>query len=255
MMPELGNFLLCLAAGLALLLSVYPLWGAARQDRRLMALARPLACGLFACIGGAFLLLVHAFVSYRIMYLHVPAAMWSMGLYLAMAVAAFVGVVWQIKMADLAIAALAPVGAICTLVALVSGAAWGKPMWGTWWIWDARLTSELVLLFLYAGVIALWHAFDDRRLAGRAAGILVLVGVVNLPIIHYSVYWWNTLHQGSTNLQQTIDPSMRLPLRICIFAFLALSVTLTLMRLRNLILQLERRRPWVVALANKGAVR
>lgn len=193
--------------------------------------------------------------SYRIMYLHVPAATWSMGLYLAMAVAAFVGVVWQIKMADLAIAALAPVGAVCTLVALVSGAAWGKPMWGTWWIWDARLTSELVLLFLYAGVIALWHAFDDRRLAGRAAGILVLVGVVNLPIIHYSVYWWNTLHQGSTNLQQTIDPSMRLPLRICIFAFLTLSVTLTLMRLRNLILQLERRRPWVVALVNKGAAR
>lgn len=193
--------------------------------------------------------------SYRIMYLHVPTAMWSMGLYLAMAVAAFVGVVWQIKMADLAIAALAPVGAVCTLVALVSGAAWGKPMWGTWWIWDARLTSELVLLFLYAGVIALWHAFDDRRLAGRAAGILVLVGVVNLPIIHYSVYWWNTLHQGSTNLQQTIDPSMRLPLRICIFAFLTLSVTLTLMRLRNLILQLERRRPWVVALVNKGAAR
>ncbi len=90
---------------------------------------------------------------------------------------------------------LAPVGAVCNLVALVSGAAWGKPMWGTWWIWDARLTSELVLLFLYAGVIALWHAFDDRRLAGRAAGILVLVGVVNLPIIHYSVYWWNTLHR------------------------------------------------------------
>ncbi len=146
-------------------------------------------------------------------------------------------------------------GRSAPLVALVSGAAWGKPMWGTWWIWDARLTSELVLLFLYAGVIALWHAFDDRRLAGRAAGILVLVGVVNLPIIHYSVYWWNTLHQGSTNLQQTIDPSMRLPLRICIFAFLTLSVTLTLMRLRNLILQLERRRPWVVALVNKGAAR
>ena len=121
--------------------------------------------------------------SYRIMYLHVPTAMWSMGLYLAMAVAAFVGVVWQIKMADLAIAALAPVGAVCTLVALVSGAAWGKPMWGTWWIWDARLTSELVLLFLYAGVIALWHAFDDRRLAGRAAGILVLVGVAHHSLL------------------------------------------------------------------------
>ncbi len=188
------------------------------------------------------------------MYLHVPTAMWSMGLYLAMAVAAFVGVVWQIKMADLAIAALAPVGRSAP-----------------WWRWSAARhgqadVGDLVDLGcpsdLGAGaavsvcrVIALWHAFDDRRLAGRAAGILVLVGVVNLPIIHYSVYWWNTLHQGSTNLQQTIDPSMRLPLRICIFAFLTLSVTLTLMRLRNLILQLERRRPWVVALVNKGAAR
>ncbi len=134
-------------------------------------------------------------------------------------------------------------GAVCTRWRW-SAARVGQADVGTWWIWDARLTSELVLLFLYAGVIALWHAFDDRRLAGRAAGILVLVGVVNLPIIHYSVYWWNTLHQGSTNLQQTIDPGMRLPLRICIFAFLTLSVTLTLMRLRNLIPQLERRRPW-----------
>ena len=193
--------------------------------------------------------------SYRIMYLHVPAAMWSMGVYLAMAVAAFVGLVWQMKMADLTVAALAPVGAACTAIALVSGAAWGKPMWGTWWIWDARLTSELVLLFLYSGIIALWHAFDDRRLAGRAVGILVLVGVVNLPVIHYSVIWWNTLHQGSTNMQQSIDPSMRLPLRICILAFLSLVATLTLMRLRNLILLQERRRPWVQALvtAPKGA--
>ncbi|UNA35702.1 cytochrome c biogenesis protein CcsA [Klebsiella variicola subsp. variicola] len=189
------------------------------------------------------------------MYLHVPAAMWSMGLYLAMAVAAFVGVVWQIKMADLAIAALAPVGAVCTLVALVSGAAWGKPMWGTWWIWDARLTSELVLLFLYAGVIALWHAFDDRRLAGRAAGSSSWSGWSICPSFITRSTGGTPLHQGSTNLQQTIDPSMRLPLRICIFAFLMLSVTLTLMRLRNLILQLERRRPWVVALVNKGAAR
>nr|VUD28822.1 cytochrome c-type biogenesis protein CcmC, putative heme lyase for CcmE [Raoultella sp. NCTC 9187] len=108
--------------------------------------------------------------SYRIMYLHVPAAMGSMGIYAAMAAAAFVGMVWQVKMADLSVAALAPVGAVCTFIALVSGAAWGKPMWGTWWIWDARLTSELVLLFIYGGIIALWHAFDDRRLAGRAAG-------------------------------------------------------------------------------------
>lgn len=192
--------------------------------------------------------------SYRIMYLHVPAAMWSMGLYFAMAMAAFVALVWQIKMAELAICALAPVGAACTFIALVSGAAWGKPMWGTWWIWDARLTSELVLLFLYAGIIGLWHAFDDRRLAGRAVAILVLVGVVNLPVIHYSVYWWNTLHQGSTNMQQTIDPAMRMPLRISILGFLCLTVTLTLMRLRNLILLQERRRPWVLALC-KGAAK
>lgn len=193
--------------------------------------------------------------SYRIMYLHVPTAIGSMGIYLAMAIAAFAGAVWQVKMAELSVAALAPVGAVCTFVALVSGSAWGKPMWGTWWVWDARLTSELVLLFLYAGIIALWHAFDDRRLAGRAAGILVLVGVVNLPIIHYSVYWWNTLHQGSTNMQQTIAPAMRMPLRICILAFFSLAATLTLMRLRNLILQQERRRPWVVALVTKGAVK
>ena len=111
---------------------------------------------------------------------------------------------------------------------------------------DARLR---VLLFLYVGVIGLYHAFDDRRLAGRAAGILVLVGVVNLPIIHYSVEWWNTLHQGSTNMQKTIDPSMRMPLRLTIFGFLFLFITLTLMRMRNLILLQERRRPWVVALA------
>lgn len=190
--------------------------------------------------------------SYRIMYVHVPAAMWSMGIYAMMAVAAFIGLVWQMKMADLTLIALAPVGAGYTLIALVTGAAWGKPMWGTWWIWDARLTSELVLLFLYAGIIALWNAFDDRRLAGRAAGILALVGVVNLPIIHYSVLWWNTLHQGSTNMQQTIDVSMRMPLRYCILGFLCLFITLTLLRLRNLILWQERRRPWVATLASKG---
>lgn len=158
--------------------------------------------------------------SFRIMYLHVPAAIWSMGIYMSMAIAAFVGLVWQIKMADNLVAAMAPVGAVLTFIALVTGSAWGKPMWGTWWIWDARLTSELVLLFLYLGVIALYNAFDDRKLAGRAAGILVLVGVVNLPIIHFSVVWWNTLHQGSTNMQQSIDPSMRSPLRWAILGFL-----------------------------------
>lgn len=189
--------------------------------------------------------------SVRIMYIHVPAAMWSMGIYASMAIAAFIGLVWQMKMADLAAAAMAPVGAVFTFIALVTGSAWGKPMWGTWWVWDARLTSELVLLFLYLGVLALYNAFEDRRLAGRAASILILVGVVNLPIIHYSVQWWNTLHQGSTNMQQSIDPSMRTPLRWAILGYLLLFVTLTLMRLRNLILNQERHRPWVALLANK----
>lgn len=188
---------------------------------------------------------------YRIMYLHVPAAIWSMGIYAAMAVAAFTGLVWQMKMASLAVAAMAPVGAVYTFIALVTGAAWGKPMWGTWWVWDARLTSELVLLFLYAGVIALWHAFDDRKMAGRAAGILVLVGVVNLPVIHYSVEWWNTLHQGSTRMQQSIDPAMRSPLRWAIAGYLLLFMTLALMRMRNLILLVEKRRPWVSELILK----
>ncbi len=189
--------------------------------------------------------------SYRIMYIHVPAAMWSMGIYAVMAVAAFIGLVWQMKMADLAAAAMAPVGAAFTFIALVTGSAWGKPMWGTWWVWDARLTSELVLLFLYLGVMALYNAFEDRRLAGRAAGILILVGIVNIPIIHYSVQWWNTLHQGSTNMQQSIDPSMRTPLRWAIVGYLLFFITLTLMRLRNLILLMERHRPWAVALATK----
>lgn len=190
--------------------------------------------------------------SVRIMYIHVPAAMWSMGIYAAMAVAAFIGLVWQMKMADLAAAAMAPVGAVLTFIALVTGSAWGKPMWGTWWVWDARLTSELVLLFLYLGCMALYNAFEDRRLAGRAAGILILVGVVNLPIIHYSVQWWNTLHQGSTNMQQSIDPSMRTPLRWAILGNLLFFITLTLMRLRSLILQQDRHRPWAVALADKA---
>lgn len=194
--------------------------------------------------------------SFRIMYIHVPAAIWSMGVYAAMAIAAFTGLVWQIKSADLLACAMAPVGALLTFIALITGAAWGKPMWGTWWIWDARLTSELILLFLYLGAISLYHAFDDRRIAGRAAGVLILVGVVNLPVIHFSVQWWNTLHQGSSGLlQQAIDPSMRTPLRWAILGYLLLFITLTLMRLRNLILDAERHRPWVVTIARGDKAR
>jgi len=190
--------------------------------------------------------------SYRIMYIHVPAAMWSMGIYAAMAVSAFTGLVWQMKMSDLVARAMAPIGAAFTFIALVTGSAWGKPMWGTWWIWDARLTSELILLFLYMGIIALYHAFDDRRAAGRAASILILVGVVNLPIIHYSVQWWNTLHQGSSGLlQQAIAPEMRTPLRWSILGYLLFFITLTLSRLRNLLLLTEQHRPWAREIAQQ----
>ncbi|ELX8379333.1 heme ABC transporter permease [Providencia vermicola] len=189
--------------------------------------------------------------SYRIMYIHVPAAMWSMGIYATMAIIAFTGLVWQMKVAELAIAAMAPIGAVFTFIALVTGATWGKPMWGAWWVWDARLTSELILFFLYVGIIALWHAFDDRRTAGKAAAILVLIGVINLPIIHYSVEWWNTLHQPSTRMQQSINPAMRTPLRLAILGYLFLFISLTLVRLRNQLLLLERNRPWVLDIVNK----
>ncbi|CAK9885499.1 MAG: Heme exporter protein C [Candidatus Erwinia impunctatus] len=190
--------------------------------------------------------------SYRIIYLHVPAAMWSMGIYAVMAITALVGLVWQWKNADLTVAAMAPVGAGFTFIALITGAFWGKPMWGAWWVWDARLTSELILFFLYVGIIALYNASDDRRLAGRAASILVLVGVVNLPIIHFSVQWWNTLHQGSSGiLQQAIDPTMRSPLRLAILGYLFILIALMLMRLRNLLLFSERNRPWAIAIARQ----
>ena len=122
--------------------------------------------------------------SFRIIYIHVPSAILSMGTYSAMAIAAFIGLVWQVRTAYMAMTALAPVGAVITFIALLTGAAWGKPMWGAWWVWDARLTSELILLFLYLGVISLYKSFEDKDQAGKAAGVMALVGVINLPIIH-----------------------------------------------------------------------
>ena len=121
--------------------------------------------------------------SYRIIFIHVPSAILSMGAYSSMAIAAIVALVWQLRNAELAVIAIAPVGACATAIALITGAAWGKPMWGAWWVWDARLTSELILLFLYLGVLSLYHAFEDKKAAGRAASILAIVGVINLPII------------------------------------------------------------------------
>ncbi|MCS3458334.1 heme ABC transporter permease [Aeromonas rivuli] len=192
--------------------------------------------------------------SFRIIYLHVPAAILSMGAYSTMAIAAFIGMVWQLRMADMTVAAIAPVGAVFTFIALFTGAAWGKPMWGAWWVWDARLTSELILLFLYLGVIALYNAFSDKVVAGRAAGILALVGVINLPIIHYSVEWWNTLHQGASITKfakPSIAPSMLWPLLVMIVAFATFLGALTLMRFRNELIMREWHRPWVKALAEQ----
>ena len=192
--------------------------------------------------------------SFRIFYIHVPAAMLSMGIYLGMAIAALSSLVWQLKLADASAAALAPIGAVFTAIALVTGAAWGKPMWGTWWVWDARLTSELILLFLYLGVIALHNAFDDKQMAGKAAGILAIVGVINLPIIKYSVEWWNTLHQGATVSKlgkPAMSADMYWPFLFCLFGFACLVATLACIRFQTEILDRNKMRPWVRELVTK----
>ncbi len=186
--------------------------------------------------------------SYRIIFIHVPSAMFSMSIYVSLAIAAFIGRVWQLKMADWALAAIAPVGAVFTFIALFTGAVWGKPMWGTWWEWDARLTSQLILLFLYIGVLALYYAFSDNRTGAKAAGILAMVGVINIPIIRYSVEWWNTLHQGATLTVFERPPmanSMLFPLLTCILGFAFLAAALIMQRMRTEILRQELRRPWV----------
>ncbi|MFT4926561.1 MAG: heme exporter protein C [Phenylobacterium sp.] len=186
--------------------------------------------------------------SFRIIYVHVPASSLSMGTYLAMAIAALIALVWQVKMAELYIIAAAPIGIAFTLIALFTGAAWGKPMWGAWWVWDARLTSELILLFIYIGILSLYNAFEDKTTAGKAASILTLVGSINLPIIHYSVVWWNTLHQGATILKAdkpSMDPSMLWPLLLNMLGFGMLLAYLACVRMRNEILQREKHRKWV----------
>ena len=186
--------------------------------------------------------------SYRIIYLHVPVAFLAQALYAAMAVSAVVLFVWKMKLADVAIQAMAVVGLGFTVLALVSGAVWGKPTWGTYWVWDARLTSMLILAFLYLGVIGLRSAITDTDQAGKACAILVLVGVVNLPIIKYSVEWWNTLHQPAS-LKLTEKPampaSMWVPLLLNIIAYYIAAAYLILGYMRALVLHRERRASWV----------
>lgn len=191
---------------------------------------------------------VHQGDAYRIIYVHVPSAWLSLLGYSAMAVAGFIALVWRLKLAEVAVTAIAPVGASFTFLALVTGSIWGKPMWGAWWVWDARLTSELILLFLYLGVIALNNAIESPRTAARASSLLALVGVINVPIIHYSVVWWHTLHQGATVFRlegPLIQTSMLIPLLIAALGFTLMFGWLVVWRVRVQLLWRERRSRWV----------
>lgn len=193
--------------------------------------------------------------SYRIIFVHVPSAWMSMFVYVFMAALAAVGLVWRVKLTAVLATASAPLGASFTFLALATGSIWGKPMWGTWWVWDARLTSELILLFLYLGFMALQSAIPDRQTAWRAGAILLLVGVVNIPIIHYSVDWWYTLHQPATITKfdaPSIHPSMLTPLLIMAVAFKVFYFSLLLSRARTEILHRERKTHWVRELSRSG---
>ena len=186
--------------------------------------------------------------AFRIIYFHVPSAWLSQFGYVLMAVAAAVGLVWRIKLAHAVAAACAPIGASFTAVALATGSIWGKPMWGTWWVWDARLTSTLVLLFLYFGYMALRAAIDDENRADRASALLAIIGVINIPIIKYSVEWWNTLHQPATISKlgkPAMEPSMLIPLLIMWLGFTFFFFAVVMIRTRGEIVARERNKKWL----------
>ena len=190
--------------------------------------------------------------SFRIFYIHVPSAMMSMLVFGVMAVYSAIALIWRIKLCEILAMACAPVGAAFTLITLVTGSIWGKPMWGTWWDLDPRLTTELILLFLYLGVTGLYHAIDDRRAAARAAGLLAIVGVALLPVIKYSVVWWNSLHQGQTISlfgDSKIDPSMQLPFWLMFVAVQFWFAGSLLSRARADNLRREAGKDWVAKLA------
>lgn len=222
--------------------------------------ASALVLGLIALYGGLVLAPPDYQQSdaYRIIFVHVPCAWMSLFAYFFMAVNAFIGLVWRIKLSELLAMCSAPIGAIFTAVTLATGAIWGKPMWGTWWTWDARLTSELVLLFLYLGVIGLYAAIEDRRQAARAASFLALIGIVNVPIVHFSVNWWNTLHQGSTVRllgPSRIDSSMLWPLLLMALATHIWFFASTFARARTSLLELEAGKEWVRTSVEREAAR
>lgn len=191
--------------------------------------------------------------AYRIIFIHVPASWMSMFVYLVMAFWSAIGLAFNTRLSFMMARALAPTGAMFTFVALWTGALWGKPMWGAWWVWDARLTSELILLFLYIGVIALWAAIDDVRRADRAGSLLALIGVINVPIIYFSVQWWNTLHQGATIKPSgtSMDAIMLQGMLLMVFAAWFYTIAVALVRVRRIILERERHTEWVKALLQK----
>jgi heme exporter protein C len=187
---------------------------------------------------------------YRVIFIHVPAAWMSMFIYFVMAAYSAASLTFNTRLGAMMARALAPTGALFTFVALWTGAFWGRPTWGTYWAWDARMTSELVLLFLYFGFIALANAFEDPRRGDRAAALLALIGLVNLPIIYFSVHWWNTLHQGSTvKLTGTsMHVAMLTGMLLMVFAFWMYSIGAALTRVRSIILERERRARWARSL-------
>ncbi len=191
---------------------------------------------------------------YRIIFVHVPSAWMALFIYAVMAVSAFIALVWRIKLAEVVAMESAPIGAAFTLITLVTGSLWGIRMWGTWWSWDARLTSELVLLFLYLGVMGLYHAFEDRRQGARAAAFLALIGIINVPIVHFSVNWWNTLHQGSTVRllgPSSMSGSMIWPLLTMMVATKCYYLASLFGRVRADLLALESGKDWVRRIAQR----
>lgn len=186
--------------------------------------------------------------AYKIIYIHVPAAWMAMFLYILMAVYAAIGLAFNARLAAMMARSLATTGALFAFISLWTGSLWGKPMWGTWWVWDARLTSTLILFFLYIGFLSLHSAIEDTRRADRAAAVLAIVGAVNVPIIYFSVQWWNTLHQGATirfTQKSSMAPIMMWGLLAMVFACWMYSIAVVLMRLRCIILEREQKNTWV----------
>ncbi len=193
--------------------------------------------------------------SYRIIYIHVPAAFLALAGYYIMAISGAVGLIWKMKLPYMVMKSAAPIGAILTFISLITGSIWGKPTWGTWWEWDARITSMLILFFLYLGMIALQQAYQHRDTADKASAVLALVGMVNIPIIYKSVDWWNTLHQPATikfTSKSSIDPSMLYPLLVMVIGFYVFYALVLLLNTRVEVLRRESRTQWVNDLIAKS---